>query len=190
MPTRVLLNRRRSTELLAGLITQYRNYRTSSGQIRGFLSAWVICARNKDAIQKHRGCIFGPPNVDPNGISYNNLAWLAALKDHKFKEALDYANRAIALKPDQPDFLDTRGMVYLAAGERQLALDDLQRAVAYDPLSASKHYHLAQAFLDNNDKEKAKRSLETAKAKGFTPNGLDALEQPSYPNFLKRLESP
>ena len=33
---------------------------------------------------------------DPNGISYNNLAWLAAQKDGKFKEALDYANRAIA----------------------------------------------------------------------------------------------
>jgi cellulose synthase operon protein C len=129
-------------------------------------------------------------NVDPTGISYNNLAWLAGMKDRKFKEALNYANRAIALKPDQPDFLDTRGMIYLAAGERQLALDDLQKAVAYEPLSPSKHYHLAQALLDNNDKEKARRSLETAKAKGFTPNGLDALEKTSYPNFLKRLESP
>ena len=52
---------------------------------------------------------------DPNGISYNNLAWLAALKDGKVKEALEYANRAIALKPDQPDFLDTRGMIYLVS---------------------------------------------------------------------------
>jgi Tfp pilus assembly protein PilF len=81
-------------------------------------------------------------------------------------------------------------MIYLTAGERQLALDDLQKAVANDPLSASKHYHLAQALLANNDKEKARQTLETAKAKGFTPNGLDALEQPSYPNFLKGLASP
>jgi tetratricopeptide (TPR) repeat protein len=127
---------------------------------------------------------------DPNGIAYNNLAWLASQKDGKFKEALDYANRAVARKPDQPDFLDTRGMVYLAAGNRELALSDLQRAVANDPLSPSKHYHLAQAFLANSDKEKARQSLETAKAKGFTPSGLDALEQPSYPNFLRGLESP
>ena len=127
---------------------------------------------------------------DPNGIAYNNLAWLASQKDGKFKEALDYANRAVARKPDQPDFLDTRGMIYLAAGNRELALDDLQKAVANDPLSPSKHYHLAQAFLANSDKEKARQSLETAKSKGFTPNGLDALEQPSYPNFLKGLESP
>ena len=81
-------------------------------------------------------------------------------------------------------------MIYLAAGKRELALDDLQKAVAIDPSSPSKHYHLAQAFLANNDKEKARQSLETAKAKGFTPNVLDALEQPSYPNFLKGLESP
>ena len=39
-------------------------------------------------------------------------------------------------------------------------------------------------------KKKPEQSLETAKAKGFTPSGLDALEQPSYPNFLKGLESP
>jgi tetratricopeptide (TPR) repeat protein len=127
---------------------------------------------------------------DHNGISYNNLAWLAALKDGKVDEALKYANRAIAIKPDQPDFLDTRGMIYLAAGKRELALDDLQKAVASDPLSPFKQYHLAQAFLAANNKEKARESLETAKAKGFTPNGLDVLEQPSYPNFLKELESP
>jgi cellulose synthase operon protein C len=127
---------------------------------------------------------------DHNGISYNNLAWLAALKDGKVEEALEYANHAIALKPDQADFLDTRGMIYLAAGKRELALDDLQKAVANDPLSPFKHYHLAQAFLAINNKEKARESLETAKAKGFTPNGLDVLEQPSYPNFLKELGSP
>jgi cellulose synthase operon protein C len=127
---------------------------------------------------------------DPNGIAYNNLAWLASQKDGKHKEALDYANRAVARKPEQPDFLDTRGMIYLAAGNRELALNDLQRAVANDPLSPSKHYHLAQAFLANSDKEKARQSLEMAKAKGFTPSGLDVLEQPRYPNFLKGLESP
>ena len=124
---------------------------------------------------------------DPNGIAYNNLAWLASQKDGKFKEALDYANRAVARKPDQPDFLDTRGMIYLAAGNRELALDDLQKAVANDPLSPSKHYHLAQAFLANSDKEKARQSLETAKSKGFTPSVLDVLEQPSYPEFPQRI---
>ena len=124
---------------------------------------------------------------DPSGISLNNLAWLTALKDGKFNEALAYANRAINKMPGQSDFLDTRGVIYLAVGQPHLALNDLQKAVASDPLSASKSFHLARAFLANNDKEKAKQTLKAAQAKGLTQNSLDALEQPSYQSFLKEL---
>ena len=127
---------------------------------------------------------------DRNGIAYNNLAWLATMKDGKVKEGLDYANRAIALKPDQPDYLDTRGMVYLTGGKLELALEDLKKAVAIDSSSAAKHYHLAQAFLGMNNKEKARENLETARTKGFAPKALDALEQPLYSKFLKALGSP
>ena len=124
------------------------------------------------------------------GSRYNNLAWLAALKDGKIKEALGYAKKATDRKPNQPDFLDTRGVIYLADGQLKLALDDLKKAVDIDPSSPSKEFHLAQAFLANNDKVKAKQSLKTAKAKGLTPSVLDALERPSYQSFLKALESP
>ena len=110
-----------------------------------------------------------------------------ALKDGKINEALAYANRAIGRTPGHSDFLDTRGVIYLAAGQPHLALDDLQKAVAIDPLSALKNFHLARAFLANNDKEKAKQTLKAAQAKGLTQNSLDALEQPSYQSFLKEL---
>ena len=114
------------------------------------------------------------------------LGWQRS-KDGKLKEALDYANSAIARKPDQPDFLDTRGVIYLMIdGQQELALDDLQRAVAIDPLSPSKQYHLAQAFLANSDKEKARQSLETAKAKGFTPNGLGCFGATELSEFPQR----
>ena len=128
---------------------------------------------------------------DHDGISLNNLAWLVALKDKKrVKEALGYANRAITLKPDQPDFLDTRGMIYLIDAQPVLALEDLQRAVAIDPSSPSKHFHLAQAFLANNDKERARQSLDAAKAKGLTESSLHDLERPNYQSVLNMLGSP
>jgi tetratricopeptide (TPR) repeat protein len=127
---------------------------------------------------------------DRDGISINNLAWLAALKDKKFKEALNYANRALTLKPDQPDFLDTRGMIYLLDGQPKLGLDDLQRAVEIDPSSPSKLFHLTQAYLANADKEKAKQSLRAARDKGFTPGGLHVLERQNYDSVLKELEAP
>jgi cellulose synthase operon protein C len=127
---------------------------------------------------------------DPDGLSWNNRAWLAALKDKKYKEALNYANQAISLKPDHPDFLDTRGMIYLLEGNPKLALEDFQRAVAIDPASPSKRFHLVQAFLANGDKEKAKQSFDMAKAKGFTPSGLHALEQQNSRSVLNQLGSP
>ena len=128
---------------------------------------------------------------DRDGVSLNNLAWLIAVEDKKrIKEALDYANRAIALKPDQPDFLDTRGMVYLIDAQPTLALEDFQRAVAIDPSSPSKHFHLAQAYLANNDKERGRQSLDAAKAKRLTPSSLHDLERPNYQSVLNALGSP
>jgi tetratricopeptide (TPR) repeat protein len=144
--------------------------------------------RFSDAAELYRRAI---QEDDRDGTSLNNLAWLAALNEDKkrIKEALGYANRAIALKPDQPDFLDTRGMVYLVGDQPTLALEDFQRAVAIDPSSASKHFHLAQAYLANNDKERARQSLDAAKAKGFTPSSLHALEQENCKRVLNALGS-
>ena len=83
---------------------------------------------------------------DPDAISYNNLAWLLALNDRKGEAALEYINKAIALKGLLPEFLDTRGVIYLSmGGKTQLAIDDLEKVVAADP-SASKLFHLAQGL--------------------------------------------
>ena len=128
---------------------------------------------------------------DSDGVSLNNLAWLLAVrKDPKrIKEALDYANRAVALKPDHPDFLDTRGMVHLVDARPTLAIDDFQRAVAIDPSSGSKYFHLAQAYLAIGDKNRARQSLDSAKATGLTKSSLHALERQNYQNVLDALGS-
>jgi Tfp pilus assembly protein PilF len=127
---------------------------------------------------------------DHDGVSCNNLAWLTALKDNKPIEALGYINRAIALQPSQPDFLDTRGIVHLTAGDIPSAMSDLTKAVAIDPAPA-KLFHLAQAHLAAKDKEKAKQYLDAARTKkGFTPSDLHALERPAYDKMLNDLGTP
>jgi cellulose synthase operon protein C len=159
---------------IAGLLLAFGNLREKQGNYSE-AKKWYLQATEGDS----------------SGISFNNLAWLTALKDGKINEALAYANRAIGMTPDQSgvlsDFLDTRGVIYLAAGQPHRALDDLQKAVASDPLSVSKSFHLARAFLANNDKEKAKQTLKAAQAKGLTQNSLDAVERPSYQSLLKEL---
>jgi tetratricopeptide (TPR) repeat protein len=133
---------------------------------------------------------------DRDGLSLNNLAWLLAVRNDSNKapkrttEALDYANRAVALKPDQPEFLDTRGMVYLVGAQPKLALHDFQRAVDLDPSSPVKLFHLVQAYLANGDKEKARQTWDAAKAKGLKLDDLHTLEQPNYKSVLNALGSP
>ena len=155
--------------------------------VPGLLLAFGNLREKQGNYSEAKKWYFQATEGDPSGISFNNLAWLTALKDGKVNEALAYANRAIGRTPGHSDFLDTRGVIYLAAGQPHLALDDLQKAVASDPSSVSKSFHLARAFLANNDKEKAKQTLKAAQAKGLTQNSLDALEQPSYQNLLKEL---
>ena len=126
---------------------------------------------------------------DKAGISLNNYAWLMALKDGKGKDALEYINQAIAIKGPLPDFLDTRGVVYMKSGDSQRAISDLENAIAADP-TPSKFFHLAQAYLEINNKEKAKQSLDSARGKGLTLDGLHPLEQSAYRRVVSELGSP
>ena len=128
---------------------------------------------------------------DRDGTSRNNLAWLITLKDgkRKGKAALEYINQAIELSGPRADFFDTRGVVYLNTGDLHLAISDLEKAVALDP-SAPKYFHLAQAYHEFKDKQKAKENLEKAKNKGLTLGNLHALEQPAYDKLINEYAKP
>ena len=71
-------------------------------------------------------------------------------------------------------------MIYLIDAQPKLALEDFQTAVAIDPSNPAKNFHLAQAYLALDDKERAKQSLKAAETKGLTPDKLHALELPNY----------
>jgi len=142
----------------------------------------------------HNGVAPSPKLI---ATSCNNLAWLMALKDGKQdgkgREALDHIKRAITLGGPDPGFLDTRGVVYLtadlAADNSQRAIDDLEKAVKLDP-SPSKYFHLAQAYLADKKREKAKQSLaEANKTKGWEQSGVHPLEKEAYQKVLNELGS-
>jgi tetratricopeptide (TPR) repeat protein len=141
----------------------------------------------KDAEDLYREVI---KQGDRRGVSYNNLAWLVALSDRKGSEALKYINEAITLQGPSgvylPDFLDTRAVVYLIAGEPRRAIIDLEKAIQAAP-SPSKYFHLGQAYLADHNKEKAKQNLELAKTKGLALRDLHPLEQPIYQKVLSEL---
>ncbi len=122
-----------------------------------------------------------------NPVAYNNLAWLMALHhDGTLKDALAYVERAIALKGPLFDCLDTRGVIYLLLNRPDKAISDLEMAVNAAP-SPARLFHLAQAYMQNKEQEKAKQALQNAKTKGL-PSGLHALEMPAYKKLLDDLE--
>ena len=139
------------------------------------------------AAEEYRAVI----NIDDrDGTASNNLAWLMALKggSGNLSDALVLINKALQIRAADPDYLDTRGVVYLSAGQGQSAVKDLEAAVAAQP-TASKLFHLSQAYLKVKDKEKAKKSWEAARTKGL-PKGLHPLEMAAYQQVRDELGLP
>ncbi|MHB1556470.1 MAG: tetratricopeptide repeat protein [Isosphaeraceae bacterium] len=131
---------------------------------------------------------------DRDGIAANNLAWLITLQHSKDRsaseltEALDLINNAIRTRGPIPEYLDTRGVIYLSAGDGPRAIADLEAAAQAAP-NGAKYFHLARAYLKANDRERARKSLEDGKTRGL-PSGLHPLEMASYKQVATELGMP
>jgi tetratricopeptide (TPR) repeat protein len=91
--------------------------------------------------------------VDPlNVVALNNAAWLAHRSgDHG--RALDLAERAYGLMPDNPGVLDSLGVILMEGGALERARDLLQHAAGRAPndLQIQAHYGRSLALLGRED---------------------------------------
>ncbi|MFZ5828450.1 MAG: tetratricopeptide repeat protein [Planctomycetota bacterium] len=123
----------------------------------------------------------------PNAIAMNNLAVLLALNEKQLDEALQLINRAIDKAGRVPSMLDSRASVYLALGQPQKALADLDEALA-DAEDPVRLFHQAQAYQKAGRQREARQSLEKALAKGLAPELLQSLERPKLEQLKKLVE--
>lgn len=94
----------------------------------------------------------------------NNLAVLyQRVKD---KRALETAEQAVKLAPDQSSMQDTLGWILLEQGQLPRALELLRSASSGSPKAASVRYHYAVALARSGRKVEAKKELEAAIAGG------------------------
>lgn len=77
-------------------------------------------------------------------IALNNAAWIS--RTLGLPGALDLAERALGLAPDNPAVLDTVGWVLLAENREQDAIVHLARAAELAPEAAEIRYHLAEGL--------------------------------------------
>jgi len=104
--------------------------------------------------------------ADPTVL--NNIAWLSRKTDPK--RALELAEKANSLKPDDAEIADTLGSLLLEQGANARGLELLQKAFQLAPDSPDIHYHYAAALAKAGQKEKARRELERLleSKKGFS----------------------
>ncbi|MCB1955986.1 MAG: PEP-CTERM system TPR-repeat protein PrsT [Rhodocyclaceae bacterium] len=93
-----------------------------------------------------------------NPLLLNNLAWVASqLGDAK---AASYAEKALAIAPDNAAVLDTLGMIRSGAGQHGEAVRLLEQAAAGAPNSVPIQLNLARAYIAGSEGAKAAALLD------------------------------
>src|ERR1019366_1399105 len=96
-----------------------------------------------------------------NLMALNGLAYLLADQAHQPDEALQYAQQAKELAPNNAAVDDTLGWVYYCKGLYPIAAGHLEAAVAKDP-NARRKYHLAMAYFKSGDRPRGTAQLNQA----------------------------
>lgn len=112
--------------------------------------------------------------IDPNAaVASNNLAWLELKQGGNLDVALQHAQTAKAAFPNEPEFNDTLGWVYVNKHLPDLALEPLLESTRAEPDNASFRFHLAMAYIARSDYRLARPHLERAIALHQEFEGLD-----------------
>ena len=93
-----------------------------------------------------------------SAVALNNLAWTSAKLNKP--GALELAERANKLKPDQPAFMDTLAMILAENKELRRAIEVQQKAVALQPQNGAFRLSLARMYVDAGDKALARKELD------------------------------
>lgn len=125
--------------------------------------------------------------LNPRDVRYlNNMAWTLAENLKKYDEALKIIDDTIARIGRRPSFLDTRGVILTRMGRYSEAITDLESGLQAatiisdgQPLSAL-YFHLARAYMLNDQPDKAKTYFEAGKSVGLTIEQLEPTEQEDY----------
>jgi tetratricopeptide (TPR) repeat protein len=92
----------------------------------------------------------------------NNLAWLYSGRREHQERALQLAQTAKEVAPDDPHISDTLGWILYQRGVYQRARSLFKESAAKLPDSPVVQYHLGLASLKIGDKDEARRALTAA----------------------------
>jgi len=133
-------------------LDSYRTQRHMSAALRFERSGDFVSARREYRLAYESG-VRGPGLL-------NELGWVEIESgEGDPKAAVEYAEQALAIRPDDPDIHDTYGWALHHAGRSAEALPYLERAYAAKPDMFCIHYHLGEVYLALGQTERAKAHL-------------------------------
>ena len=97
--------------------------------------------------------------VPDNPMGLNNLAWV--MNSLKKPGAITYAEKAVAINPENPAYLDTLATILADQGNLERALEVERKAVGLLPDRHEYRLSLAKLYLRKGDKTLAKAELRT-----------------------------
>lgn len=108
---------------------------------------------------------------DPEHVfALNNLAWIATEHKTNLDQALAWANRAVALSPNTPQFRDTLGWVYRARGDLVKARAELERAATASQNYGEPSYHLGIVLEEQGRRADAANAFARALKQPLGPD--------------------
>jgi len=114
-----------------------------------------VARQDYEAAQTHYLSVVQLQPDDPVGL--NNLAWVM----HRLKKpgAMAYAEKAVALRPQHPTFLDTLATILADEGDLDKAIKLEKKALEQPPARDEFRLALAKLYLRKGDKALAKAEL-------------------------------
>jgi len=95
-------------------------------------------------------------------VAANNLAWLYASSNRNLDEALQLAQTAQQVMPDDPDVNDTLGWIFYLKKMTDPAIQHLQLSADNGKNNPATLYHLGRAYMQAGDLNNARKSLQRA----------------------------
>ena len=125
-------------------------------QFRLYLAESANNRKDYAAAGKHyRTLVEAQPN---NPAMLNNLAW--TLDQIKDPSAIEYAEKAYKLAPEQPAVMDTLGVMLVDKGDVARGIELLKKASSAAPQNSMIRFNLAKALVKTGNKDEAKKELD------------------------------
>jgi tetratricopeptide (TPR) repeat protein len=124
------------------------------------------------AIEQYRHVLQLKPD-EPSAL--NNLAYLLVETGGNLEDATRFAQRAVQIVPDQANFTDTLGWIYVKRNMNASAVQLFDKLVTKYPDDPTFQYHFGAALLQNGEKARARSALQMALDKGASPQDADKI---------------